>query len=68
MKNQKLLDDLEEILIDTVYHQFKIADSEDKLHITRDNARNLIGKIGLRIIHGKDVVDGVILKGKDDKK
>jgi hypothetical protein len=54
----KFMDDLEELIVQTVYISLK----EAKDGITVEDARNIVGKVGLRIAFGKDVVDDAIFK------
>lgn len=63
MNNKELLDSLESTVVEAVIPvareiKTKINHSESEEQI----AKNIIGKIGLRLVYGSDVVDKFILE------
>lgn len=59
MADRDVLDDVEDIVVESVYSYLKIAMPE----ATKDQARNMVGKIGVRIVFGKEVFNDAF-KGK----
>lgn len=66
LTNKELLDIIEEIVIkgskpgiQSIFNQADI-----KIDVTDQVARNLIGKVGVRIIFGSDVADEVLMRKK----
>lgn len=59
--DENIIDQLQEILIDIIYKHLK-ASGVDKVvpDFNKQHAKNMLGKIGTRIMFGSDVVDTAI--------
>jgi len=58
LKDSELLDKLEVIIVENIRQLLKEVGKE----ITYEQARNIIGNIGTRIVYGKELADKLILK------
>jgi hypothetical protein len=67
MTTEETLDKLEEILVKMTRDLLNDARKPHAKEITYDEARNMVGNIGTRILFGKDIYDTAFQTGLDKR-